>query len=237
MRNSLKHVVLLNSGGFSPTQISGLLLWADGKDASTLPDGVGNPATTWNDKSGNGNNLTQGTASLQPTVAADGISLDGTEYMSASIPYLTGDVDFSILAVATRDASASFDAGGLWSQPSTSHGMLNRAVAAQYRGDASNLLSAVPGVANSVSHIVSLTKTAGASSTSNTDIHISGTQKILTGPGGLTPNWGGNIRIGEWFASAFRWHGTIHEVLVYDNKLAGVNLDNVHDYLLARWGI
>jgi len=52
--------------GFWPTAVSGLRLWLDASDASTITIATG--VSQWNDKSGNGNNATQATGSAQPTV-------------------------------------------------------------------------------------------------------------------------------------------------------------------------
>jgi hypothetical protein len=51
--------------GFSPRRISGLGLWLDGADSSSITTVTG--VSQWNDKSGNGYNLTQGSTGSQPT--------------------------------------------------------------------------------------------------------------------------------------------------------------------------
>lgn len=50
---------------FSPRQIPGCALWLDGADSSTITMVTG--VSQWNDKSGNGYNLTQGSTGSQPT--------------------------------------------------------------------------------------------------------------------------------------------------------------------------
>jgi hypothetical protein len=50
---------------FSPRQISGCALWLDAADSSTITMATG--VSQWNDKSGNGYNLTQGSTGSQPT--------------------------------------------------------------------------------------------------------------------------------------------------------------------------
>lgn len=45
---------------------SGLALWLDADDASTFTFGTGTAVATWADKSGNGNDVTQGTAGSRP---------------------------------------------------------------------------------------------------------------------------------------------------------------------------
>lgn len=50
---------------FSPKQLSNLKLWLDASDTSTISLS-GSNVTQWNDKSGNGYNFSQGTATRQP---------------------------------------------------------------------------------------------------------------------------------------------------------------------------
>jgi hypothetical protein len=72
------------AGGFNPRSISGLALWLDASDGSTLfqnSDGTvpatatGAPVGYWGDKSGNNRHVTQATAGDRPTVAA--VSVNG----------------------------------------------------------------------------------------------------------------------------------------------------------------
>jgi len=105
VRNSLKHVVLLNSG-FNPTQISGLQLWLDSNDSSTLwqdtsattAAGIGDDVARWDDKSPNSNNVTQDTASKQPALQVGGVQFDGAEYLvSDNSVALTERTIFSVI--------------------------------------------------------------------------------------------------------------------------------------------
>ena len=54
--------------GFPPA-IQGLQLWLDAADTTTITQSSGS-VSQWNDKSGNGNDVTQGTADNQPTTNA-----------------------------------------------------------------------------------------------------------------------------------------------------------------------
>jgi hypothetical protein len=51
--------------GFTPLSITGCQLWLDGADSSSITSVTG--VSQWNDKSGNGYNLTQGNTGSQPT--------------------------------------------------------------------------------------------------------------------------------------------------------------------------
>ena len=53
-------------GGFLPTDVANLKLWLDADDPTTFSFSSSNLISQWNDKSGQGNNLTQGTVADQP---------------------------------------------------------------------------------------------------------------------------------------------------------------------------
>jgi len=66
-----------------PNAISNMILWLDADDGSTISIGVG--VSQWDDKSGQGNHVTQATGTLQPTVVtsvingSDAIRFDGVD--------------------------------------------------------------------------------------------------------------------------------------------------------------
>jgi len=68
---------------FRPDSISGLKLWLDADDASTITESTG--VSAWADKSGQGNNATQGTGASQPSLQAaalngkSAVRFDGTD--------------------------------------------------------------------------------------------------------------------------------------------------------------
>jgi hypothetical protein len=72
-------------GGSIPLVISGLQLWLDASDSRTITESSG-AVSQWNDKSGNSNNLTQGTESAKPTTNAttqngkNVLDFDGGDY-------------------------------------------------------------------------------------------------------------------------------------------------------------
>lgn len=98
-------------GGFTPASISGLSLWLDASDATTLfqdSDGT-TPATAnndpvgyWGDKSGNGKNATQATAGLKPRLKTalinglNAVNLDGGDTLVTPAIALT---TFTVLTV------------------------------------------------------------------------------------------------------------------------------------------
>lgn len=61
----------LAAGGFDPKKLSGLLLWLDASDASTVTIDTG--VSEWRDKSGLGQKMQQGSGGNQPAYLTDGI--------------------------------------------------------------------------------------------------------------------------------------------------------------------
>jgi hypothetical protein len=83
-------------------------LWLDAADASTVtaPGGV---VEQWNDKSGNGRNVTQSTAANRPTYATNKIVFDGTDLLN--VPTAIGTASQNGFIFACVASSASSDAG------------------------------------------------------------------------------------------------------------------------------
>lgn len=118
--------LLRPSSQFTPKSISGLALWLDASDASTLyqnSDGTtpattaGDPVGYWQDKSGNGRNATQSTAANRPTIgtiaSARGLVFDSTDSLlsTASMSDLIGSAASSpamtIAFIATNASGAA----------------------------------------------------------------------------------------------------------------------------------
>ena len=101
------------ANNFTPRSITGLALWLDASDASTLfqdaaattpATATSDPVGAWLDKSGNARHLTQATSAARPSLLTNGISskpalnFDGTDDTIWRQPGLTSD-DLSILMV------------------------------------------------------------------------------------------------------------------------------------------
>lgn len=68
----MAHLLTLLGSRFTPREISGLTIWLDAQDTSTLTFNS-TTVSQWSDKSGKGNHATQGTALAQPKYVASGI--------------------------------------------------------------------------------------------------------------------------------------------------------------------
>ncbi len=99
----------------APTNVPDLQLWLDASDVSTITES-GGLVSQWNDKSGNGNNATQGTGANQPTTGdtsqngLNTLSFDGGDFLTASAiaSIMDGsDKPASIFAVTTSQGTGS----------------------------------------------------------------------------------------------------------------------------------
>ena len=66
---------MMISSYFNPKSISGLQFWIDGADRTSMTFASANTISAWNDKSGNGYNLSQSTSAYQPIYSSNYINL------------------------------------------------------------------------------------------------------------------------------------------------------------------
>lgn len=103
-----------NLGGFNPSQIDGLIAWYDASDTSTIVES-GGAVSQWNDKSGNGNNATQGIVAAQPVTGTrtinglNALDFDGSAAMSIPHTPFNGASGITAFIVAQADTIASAD--------------------------------------------------------------------------------------------------------------------------------
>jgi hypothetical protein len=64
-------ITALRGAGWTPAELTGLALWLDAADSSTITLNGGN-VSQWDDKSGNGNHVSNATAATQPAYLATG---------------------------------------------------------------------------------------------------------------------------------------------------------------------
>jgi hypothetical protein len=230
----------IHGGGFSPSDVSGLILWLDATDLTTLWQestrstqvaSDGDPVGAWDDKSGNGNHWTQATAGDRPVYkedfntsyagilkAADNDMLDGS--MSESSGEWT--MFFVLDQVATGGYIIDFQTGRLLV------GYLG-AVLGYYDGSGWRT-----GTEVTTSPCVTTVKLDSTDSTSAT-IHVNQvssqttayTERALGGGQGLFNTYGGGIPIDGYIAS----------VLIYTGVLSAGDISSVEDYLADRYGI
>lgn len=138
---------------FVPTLVSGLQLWLDASDVTTITHS-GNAVSQWNDKSTHARHVSQGGAStLRPTYdGANGkIGFDGGDYLYNTSPFMYANGKIAIYAVLKIPAAngTNFLAEGSSSSNNPVYipcqvkaGSTNSDIASMARNDANTTLSA-----------------------------------------------------------------------------------------------
>ena len=229
---------------FVPTDISGLALWLDASDETTLFTDAGTTAVTadgdavyqWNDKSGNARHVSQTTAGNRPLYKTGVLN-------SKSVLRFDGTND--------KLSVASYDSGASW----TRFVVVNGTTGYGYQlATPIESYIYVPGGAHF--------SATGVSGESQFDVTVSltGAWKILshrcdgTHAGHISRNNGTDLTRGTVYASSNPGNpasatlniggggfaplaGDIAEVIFYDSVLSEANITSVESYLASKWGI
>ncbi len=84
---------------WTPADLPSLALWLDGSDPASVTQ-VGGTVTRWNDKSGNGRDVTQATVASRATYANGSVRFDGVDdALAGTAPLPAGATSFSMTAV------------------------------------------------------------------------------------------------------------------------------------------
>lgn len=207
--------------GFHPSLISGLQIWLDSSDDGSFTYSSGVKVSQWNDRSGNGRHISQGTPANQPSRSGTRNSLATVLFTAANAEILASanftvaqpNTYFSVIKYSNIDANPhvflSFGGGSAY----TNGGNFQL-----YCGGAG--LNAGNDDANwhYFRH-----EPNGVSSTIRKD----GTT-LITGNAGA----GGTTK----FEIYSDWDGEIAEIFMYDSILSTANRDRVETYLRNKWG-
>jgi hypothetical protein len=253
------------AGGFSPLDVSGLQAWYDASDTATITD-TSNNVTGWADKSGNGRDLTSPSAGIEPltnTQTLNGLNvleLNGDAFMNSAF-----DVDMSSKAltfVAVFDTNrTNITSQGIVSLKRSSAfdfygAILDRRSANQgfTVGDGSNasfsltrLLirrfadsNIIPECIVARADVSALTiRRDGANQTLNTEAGTMAQSSFLTSIGSnlMRICVGGRLAAADNTTQSDWYHGTIAEILVYDEYISDGDAGLLETYLMDKWGI
>jgi hypothetical protein len=225
---TIQHVnQALVSASFSPLSISGLAAWYDASDLATITEASGS-VSQWDDKSGNGRDLTQGTGSAQPTTGTrtqnglnvldfDGGDTIGSSSFSESQPY-------SLFVVFVNDEGA-----GASNKYLLHHNWLMRFRDGGYECNAGANFAGITG-GNTNAHLWTCVFN-GASSLMRLDAANLGTGNPGAGGGS------GSFWLGSAGGASNFFNGMIAEVAYYDSTISGADLTNVETYLNSKWAV
>lgn len=258
---SVRAALLRRPSRWTPANIQ-TALWLDAADAATITLN-GSTVSQWNDKSGNGFHLTQGTAANQPTYSATGLngrptlSTDGNDVLSRSnVPILKNVGQGTIAIVVEYPAAASFVngaielyvAGGtaltrMVVTPNTT-GTANRQSIGGRRLDADSFAavnSSTDSLALRGSPFFKVAQLDYQNAQAN---HwTNGTQDLTAAAfqsAGNTSNTDagslsifGAANIGQLMPSGTK----ISEIIVVENTISAINRQRIDGYLAHKWGL
>ena len=232
---------------FNPKSISGIQLWLDAADPSTITGT--SPVTAWRDKSGNGNN---GTASGSPVLLAN--SLNGS-YPSiyfngsssiAGATVVSGPTLTAFCILQTTDTNLSTNGRLLsLSTPGQNDYNTNLTLSAFIQFNPTYICTsrAGGGTAGTILYDVpvgtsALVATTFAGNTSNT---FYGNGSLFVNQ--TDPNWTTNFSITTYcIGTAINpfnaWYkGRIGEIILYSTALTNPQRQQVEGYLAWKWGL
>ena len=213
------------SATFTPSDLTTTpTVWLDASDSATITHNS-NAVSEWADKSGNGYDGTQSTASLQPTYdSANGtISFDTTDAITSTTPTGWNPQDVYIVARWTSGGSAFPNWAGLFCgnhHTGGNIGILGRSGTTNlYGGWANNYFL------------------NGTSTTVNNVFNTMQSDFIMSISKNSTLNLNGFV-IGQDRLNTTRgWGGWIGEVVVFNYKLSDADREKVEGYLAHKWSL
>jgi Concanavalin A-like lectin/glucanases superfamily/Beta-propeller repeat len=213
---------------FTPSSLSGLALWLDAADATTLTLS-GSNVTQWNDKSGNGNNATGG---ISPSFSNSGVLFDGsTTYLST--PYSSSPSSETVFLVwkytGVTNAGKLHDIIG--TTVTNGRGIVMYDTLLDLRVDkwaVANYVLAT-GVQINITFLSTVLNT-GTAVSGSLNGNSQGSQATVSFSGGGTTNIGRGATQ-DW------WQGYIYEVVIYNSVLSQTQRQQVEGYLAWKWGV
>ena len=239
MRNTgFRDMGLGQRGFFSPVQIANCLTWLDASDASTITQ-VAGKVSQWNDKSGNGNNATQGTGSAQPTTGS--VTMNGLNAISFNLSsnnFMNLPSGLYGITNGNNTVFASFELANATGDQriltgsnnnSTSNLMLRCNSDFEFRDANSGGTATKTVTLNTSPHIVSVnnngTTTTGYYDGSPAVTATSATTTCISMGIGCGPNGGGPYL-----------NGALQDVIMYSRLLTNSEINIVGNWLSARSG-
>jgi len=222
---------LLGAAGasFSPLDISGLQLWLDASDETTITESSG-AVSQWDDKSGNANHVSQGVAAGQPTTGTatlNGLNVirqDGGDALLSSNAFLLSSTTYTFL--------------GVWRHTTESFALFGTDADDTFTGlGVSGVTSTA--IDNNFAGVTYRKNGAGVSVATRSEVYTEyREQACLVGiefTGGAANrqfipfSYDGNV--------AYRPQADIAEVLVYEGALSTADREALEVYLAQKWGI
>jgi hypothetical protein len=217
-------------------------LWLDASDSSTITQ-TGGLVSQWNDKSGNGRNVSQGTSGNRPTYSSSDVSLgnkpvitfngSNQSFNTRSIPTLSAT---NVTWVEKKDGNGGSGYGNLFDLSHPSSGFGNQGLRGPeecnmvYNNSSPQVLGIDTSCGTSSQRIVSVNlSTLGGTSWKNGDTNWSNSNSWT----GAT----GNFALGRGFDAGRYYQGRLQEFIVHSRILTTTERQKLEGYLAHKWGL
>jgi hypothetical protein len=232
---------------------SALALWLDADDASTITLN-GSTVSQWNDKSGNGRNVSQATAANQPTLTASGLNgkpvltFDGVnDYLAAASPLIGTTHSLFVLFTPTIENQTG-SLFGQWSAGQTgrftilvnqissgaaSAGFLNVFNSSSTQGGGSGGLSTEVAISNTPTLITSISTTGSEQwklFKNGTEWDSATITSVYTGVNSAIGSLNGT-------ESSLPFDGTVSELISFPSILSTADRERLEGYFAWKWGL
>lgn len=227
---------------FTPTSISGLRVWLDATDPTTINAGSpvdGDHIATWTDKSSNAFSFAQGTDALRPIYKTNIVNGKSIARASSSLIGANIGADlttFTLFAVVNVTTFRQFDA--ILSSNTQGAGQMTLELGATSQFDCwktgtGAFMSTGLGSAPTGTWLrLCVTYASGAGT-----FYINNVSAATTNTAGLFIE-SANCNLFDDGAAGFtNWRGDCAMVLIYDSVLSAANLLNVDNYIKTQLGL
>ena len=226
---------------WTPANLSGLFLWLDAADASTITLN-GSSVSQWNDKSGNNNHATQSTASDQPSYGTTTINTKNVVDFASGKFMITGyrpSLNRTIAAVVQYKTTSGLKTimGARRSTNERSYFGVNSGVVRAGVAELSGLAGGTVAIDTTYTQILSHGQGAV-----NKEAHhyLDGTEDVA--PDTFTGDIGSGV---NYMIGGFNDQGSVHgskysgrmaEFIITDNMISDSDRQKLEGYLAHKWG-
>lgn len=227
-----------------PIDIQGCYMWYDASDPNSMTLS-GSNVTTWFDKSGNNNHISNAVTVSGPTYSNNAVSFNGTTQFLSNTTLSVPFINHTLVAVhrpTVIDASNNGNTNLFRFQPTapnyTAFPSMNGTIPRGYThsANASALITNSTLVENSVTTRYNII--VANSMSCNVQVHNNGTlQSSIT----TAQTTGGNISnfsMGKHNLSNSQFYqGTVQELIVFTKALSDAERQVIEGYLATKWGL